>query len=166
MTVPGAGRKVKVIYNLTKAENYNWLNGTEAKNKLLALTGDVVPGVQLPTAIMLPKDCLKAKIVCVPEGPAFANKRLDPNLSKATWFSASKVDRVCDIPSLMPVPAFLVYDLFDGEEDVLVLYERWMSMHCHLGQKVDIVNKALRAFLKAQVETILDTSLGKMISRI
>ena len=153
LTVPGVGRKVKAIYNLTKAANYEFLKGTEAESQLLALTGDVWPGMQLPSAIMIPKDCLKPKIVRVPEGPTFANKRLDPNNNKATWFSASKVERVCDIPSIMPVPAFLIYDMFDGEEDSMVLYERWMSMRCHLGQKFDIVNTALRAFLKAQVVT-------------
>ena len=55
----------------------------------------------------------------------------------------------------MPVPAFLVYDLFDGEGDALVLYERWMSICSHFGQKFDIhiVNTAVYAFLKTQVVT-------------
>ena len=120
VAVPGSGRKVNLIYNLTRAHNYEVLRGTEVEDKLLALVGEAVPGVQLPTAMVLPKTVLNAVQIRVPEGPSFNKKRRDPNLLKPTWFSANSVDRVCDIPSIMPVPAFLVYDLFEEEGDTTI----------------------------------------------
>ena len=152
VAVPGAGRKVKVIYNLARVEDQEGLCDTDLVENVLALTGELLPGAQLPRALVLPDKALEAKSTKVPDGEDFNWKRLDPSLTKATWFTIAKVEKGCDLPSVIPVPMFLIYNSVDGEIDLMVVYEHWMvfctSQKFHPFEKTSAL---LRAFLKAQV---------------
>ena len=71
VAVPGAGRKVKVIYNLAWAEEEEGLRETTLAGNILALTGELIPGIQLPRALVLPAKAIEAKPTKVPEGMEF-----------------------------------------------------------------------------------------------
>ena len=81
----------------------------------------------------------------------FNAKRLDPTLTKPTWFKLGAEDKVALVPSVMPTPAFLVYDSFDGEIGAMVLYERWMTARTHDINAFPKFNIIIQAFLKALV---------------
>ena len=154
VAVPGGGRNVRVVYNLTKADNYPLLKGSDIDGMLLSFTGEMIPNHQYPKAMVFPPSAVKARQIRVPEGETFSKKRRDNSLiTKKTWFSARQVDRVINIPAIIPVPAYLVYDLFNKDGCAMIIYERWMSTRGSFGGKFDLVNIALRAFLKAQVVT-------------
>ena len=89
-----------------------------------------------------------------PKSTAFSNKRQDPTLVKETWFKQAEVETVADIPPVFPIPAHLVYDLFNQEMDAMVLYERFMvALDLLLPQTFPNTRYLLRNFTKAQVVT-------------
>ena len=151
--VPGMGRHLKVIYNLQHASAHDLFKDTKLENELVCLTGDYIKNIQLPTVLVLPKDGLECKRVKIAVGDEFNRKRVDATGTKPTWFLASRLEGEVLVPSIMPVPAFLLYDAFDGEIDSMILYERWMNARTHNPSAFPKFNAILRAFLKAQVVT-------------
>ena len=145
----GNNRKLKVIYNVRNADKLDLFKDTDIESNLLALTGEYIPGVQIPSTLVLPKSALTARSVKVPDGDDFAKKRRDFQLhNKPTWFNRSAVQRVADVMPIIPAPACILYDAFDGEIDAMVVYERWMQLReqFHFYK----FNALLRHFLKAQ----------------
>ena len=151
IAIPGMGRQLKVIYNLQQAKAHKLIQDTQVENNLVGLMGDYIEGVQIPTALVLPSDSLECKRVKCPGGEMFNAKRLDPTLTKPTWFKLGAEDKVALVPSVMPTPAFLVYDSFDGEIGAMVLYERWMTARTHDINAFPKFNIIIQAFLKALV---------------
>ena len=107
VAIPEAGRKVKVIYNLTWAEEQEGLHETNLAGSILTLTRQLIPGVQLPCALVLQAKALETKPTKVPDRMEFSRKQLDPTLTKAMWLTIAKVEKGCNILSIMPILAFL-----------------------------------------------------------
>ena len=78
--VPGTERKVKVMYNLMRADDKVFAD-TEVKDCILALSGEFTPNLSIPTALVLPANALQArKGVKVPEGEHV--KKFAPHYSR------------------------------------------------------------------------------------
>ena len=150
IAIPGNKRKVRVIYGVVKAENHPIFQASPIANDLIALHGEYTPGVKLPYPLILPTQFITGRVVRVPEGPEFSQKRTDPSNSKMTWFKANQVKQGFQLPTIIPIPAFLVYDAFDHDMDAIVIYERWMSMRDQLDTSYPNTDLLLRSFLKAQ----------------
>ena len=151
VAIPGMGHKLKVVYAVHSGAAHELFKETQVEDKLVCLTGEFIKEVQLPTTLVLPAssfDCVKVK---VPSGAEFHEKRLDALNHKETWFTAGKLTDQVLVLSLMPVPAFLVYDCFDKGIDALVLYERWMKACTQDMTSFIKFNTVFRAFCKAQV---------------
>ena len=160
VAVPGRFRKVKVVYAMQSASIHDIFKDTEVEKKVLALTGELVPGVLIPNAMVFPPEITKARKTRVPEGQDFAKKRRDAMLTtKSTWFVKDKVDRIGDIPPAIPVPAVLVYDAFDREIDAMIVYERLKAMPTQTIKKFTNTIALTRNFLKAQ--TVAATKKSK-----
>lgn len=86
-----------------------------------------------------------------PGGETFNAKCLDATLTKPTWFKPGNMGEVALVPLVMPAPAFLLYDLIDGEINTMVLYKRWMTARTHDINAFPKFNIIFRAFLKALV---------------
>ena len=154
VAVPGMGRHLKVVYNLQRASAHDLFIDTPLESELVCLSGDYIEGIQLPTTLVLPMEGLDCKKVKIAVGEEFNKKRLNPTVTTQTWFAASKLDGEALVPSIMPVPAFLLYDAFNKEIDAMVLYECWMTARTHNIGAFPKFNAIFRAFLKAQVVTL------------
>ena len=153
VAIPNLGRRLKVVYALHNGGAHAIFKDTPVESKLVALTGEYIEQVQLPSTLVFPASSLACEKVKVPEGADFNRKRLDADNHKETWFQASKMTEEGLVPAVMPVPAFLVYDSFDTGIDAMVLYERWMKARIHNINSYMKYNTILRAFCKAQVVT-------------
>ena len=154
MAVPGAGNKIKIVYALTPVTVIEEVKDTYFEDTTASLTGELVPGATLPSTLLIPDTAFKAKQVKIPAGDAFNKKRLDPAVTKTTWFSAKKLKFTAILPAIIPVPACIVYDSFDKEIEAIVVYERWMNLrqqYEEVGSK--LYNQVARSWLKAQLVT-------------
>ena len=61
VVIPGMGRQLKVIYNLQQAKAHELFQDTQVEDNLVGFMGDYIEGVQIPTALVLPSDCLECK---------------------------------------------------------------------------------------------------------
>ena len=157
VAVPGSFRKVRVIYALQEANpnEQEFFQNTPVGNKILALTGELITNITIPTAYVLPANVIEARPTKVPNGKDFAKKRRDVTVSgRATWFTKDKVDESLDIPPAVPIPAFLIYDAFDCEVDAVVIYERISALPSESQNKFKHTIATLRNFLKAQTVSI------------
>ena len=151
VSIPGMGRQLKVVYAAHNGAAHDLFKDTQVENQLVCLSGEFVEGVQLPSTLVLPLSSLECVKVKVPEGKGFNEKRLDAGNTKETWYTVSQLTANALVPSLMPIPAFLVYDSFDKGIDAMVLYERWMKARTHDMKAFIKFNTVFRAFCKAQV---------------
>ena len=127
---------------------------------LLTLTGDLIPSIQIPSVLVLQPEAVETRQIPVPEGELFSNKRLDPTVSKATWFKQTEIERQADVPPVVSIQACLVYDSSDGEIDAMIVYERFMVIMENLLPRTFPNTRCLiRNFLKAQVVTPTKNSL-------
>ena len=146
LTVPGAFRKVRVVYGAAVLET------EENVEKLVVLHGEYIPGVAFPQAMELPLSALASASIKFPTGNEFGEKRKDKKVKHAaTWFTTSKVKKLAYLPYLIPVPPCLVFDAFDQDMDAVVLYERWMIMRSQVEDTHNVLDKTIRSFLKAQL---------------
>ena len=58
--VPGTERKVKVMYNLMKADDVLFADA-KVKDCILALTGEFTPNLSTPSALVNPANALQAR---------------------------------------------------------------------------------------------------------
>ena len=149
LAVPGSFRKVRVVYGVSLQQPKEPTD--DAHQFILALTGELVPGISYPKAMMLPMKAIQPSTVYYPKGAQFSSKRRDQRLTTATWFTTSKVTKSLDLPFLIPVPPALVYDAFNSDMDAMIIYERWMFMREEVEGDFDTLNQCLRKFLKGQV---------------
>ena len=153
IAIPGNTRKVRVLYALTKASEHEILQNSSARNDIVALHGEFLPQSKFPSAIVLPSAFVVGRVVRIPEGNQFSNKRTDPANTKLTWYKPSQIQQDLQIPTIIPVPAFLVYDAFDRDIDSIIIYERWMTFRGQLVTSHSNSDLLLRTFLKAQTVT-------------
>ena len=150
IAIPGNTRKVRVIYGVVKAEDHPIFQTSEISKDLIALHGEYTPGSKLPSPYILPTQFISGRVVRVPEGPEFSIKRTDPTNSKVTWFKPSQVTQGFQLPTIIPIPPFLIYDAFERDMDAIIIYERWMSMRDQLETAYPNTDLLLRSYLKAQ----------------
>ena len=150
MAIPGNTRKVRVIYSVSNADEHTVFHNSAIINDIVALHGEYSPGAKFPTPLILPKGFILGRVTKIPEGAQFSAKRTDPNNSKVTWFKPSQIQAGMQIPTIIPIPSFLVYDAISRDIDAIVLYERWMSMRDQLDSAYPHTDLLLRSFLKAQ----------------
>ena len=153
IAVPGNTRKVRVLYALTKGNEHEILKSSPAKNDIAALHGEFKYQSKFPSPIVLPSALLFGRVVHIPEGEQFSNKRTDPANTKLTWYKPSQIRQDLHIPTIIPVPAFLIYDAFENDIDSLIIYERWMTYRGQLVTSNSNSDLLLRTFLKAQTVT-------------
>ena len=145
VAVPGAFRKVKVVYGAT-------LHKVESEERLLVLHGEYIPGISFPQTIELPTSALKAASMKFPTGSEFGAKRKDNKCADlTTWFTSSKVKKLAYLPFMVPVPPCLVYDAIQKDIDVLTVYERWMVMREEPEHSYTALDRTIRSFLKGQL---------------
>ena len=77
LTVPGAFRKVRVVYGAAVLE------AEEEDEKLVVLHGEYIPGVAFPQAMELPLSALASASLKFPTGIEFGGKRKDKKMKHA-----------------------------------------------------------------------------------
>ena len=90
--------------------------------------------------MVIPAKTMEAKPTKVPKDDKFSRKCLDVTTTKATWITVTKFQQRCNLLSIMPVPAFLMYDTMDREINAMIVYERWMVFRA--SQKIHPFDKA------------------------
>ena len=91
-------------------------------------------------------------------GKQFTKKCLDQNITKLIWYVAKKLATTAEVPSILLVPACLVYDAFDAEIDSLVLYKQRMVLHQQYKEESENYHILERAWLKGQLTTPMSSN--------
>lgn len=118
-------RKVRVIYGIGTGLGINGILPNPIESNVIAMYGNVEKGVNLPQTLILPQDSLELKELKIPESATFKlNASSDTNKRKDKWYKAEDISTSGFIPTIVPIPAFFVYDGFDQDLDAMIIYER------------------------------------------
>jgi len=147
------------LYTITTTTNKAEFNNTSLENCVLTLHGDIYYQPDTPSVMVLSHSSIDPLCTKASTNMEFKGKRQDRTLNKHFSFAARDIKNKVELTPLIPVPAYIVYDAFTKDIDVLTVYERFMAMREDNRQEniCPKCNKALRMFLKSC--TILPTVL-------
>lgn len=90
LAVPGQGqRNVRVLYGLGSGAGATGIRENELKDSFLALSGEYIDGVSLPTVMTLPNNIVDVHTFKVPTHEEFEKARLQPQQKVTSWFKAA-----------------------------------------------------------------------------
>ena len=107
--IPGRDRVCKVIYGLGLGNGITGLIANDLGDDILALHGETSPLVAIPIAFQFPEEALFPQATKIPSMEQLQLQRKKKNKS-AFWFKHKQIKKTAFLPSIIPIPAFLVYN--------------------------------------------------------
>lgn len=148
--IPGTTNKVRVLHAIGTGKGCNGINPSSIDENIMALHGDICEPMAMPAVLKLPTNAFEFTNTKVIEEKDFLHKIATATTTSRTttrWAKAADLDKSTELPALVPVPAYLVYDFFDEDADPLLLFERIHSRkHIDDCQCIDALT-LIRAFL-------------------
>ena len=124
--MPGGTRTTRLFHGLGAHISLDY--GPNA-DKIYALTGEDLLNIAPPQVAQLPHHLFTKSLYRVPKTDKFEQAMAvaaADNRFKATAFKASSIkEKGVDMIPIVPIPAYLVYDMFEEDVDALELYERF-----------------------------------------
>jgi hypothetical protein len=150
INIPNNKRQLRIIYGIGTGCGLNGLGSNPLENSIIALTGELLQGVSIPATLVLPEETLDLQEISIP-----SDKQIEPHLitrnTKTSWFKAADCDDTANIPSICPIPAFLLKSSFAQDIDVMELFEKARALTEAQKELIPNTLSILRPFLKASV---------------
>ena len=147
-------RVCKIVYSLGSGNGITGLITNTLGDDVLALHCEIVPLAAIPSVFHLPEEALYPKLMNVPSMAQIQVQRKKKNALEY-WFKHKEIKKASYLPSLIPVPAFLVYDGFDKDLDPIVILERWLNLRETLKGVYRDFDALLSCYTRAQ--TVIPT---------
>ena len=147
--IPGREHTCKIIYGLGSGNGITGLIANDLGDDILVLHGEISPLVAIPITFQFPEEALFPQATKVPSMAQLQLQRKKKNES-AFWFKHKQIEKTAFLPSIIPIPAFLVYDGFDEDLDPIVILERWLNLRESLKGVYRTFNALLSCFARAQ----------------
>ena len=166
--IPGKMRKVRVFYAIGCTDLLDQISDeSKTAGKTMAMFGECIDGRAYPPVATLTKNAFARQKYKVPAFEQFEDERLKidaSKMSKRFFISSSKVNTFAELPKLVPVPAYLVYDGIARDIDAVLLYERLVCAandeECYCREALKEAMQFLRAFLTSTNNKDKDISLA------
>ena len=149
-----SSRNVRIIYGIGTGAGLMGLTTHNLETNILALTGEYMKDSIVPSVVVFPPSVLNPTEIRIPTDTEM-EEVFKTHATKPFFFKHKNLTESVTIPTIIPIPAFLVYDGFDMDIDALVIYERIMSIFDKLDEELPTTLPLLIAFLR---NVIVDTT--------
>lgn len=147
--IPGREGICKIVYGVGAGSGITGLIANDLGDNILVLHGEISPLITIPVAFKFPEEALFPQATKVPSMAQLQVQCKKQNKSEF-WFKHKEVEKQAFLPSLIPVPAFLVYDGFDKDIDPIVVLERWLNLQETLKGVYRTFDSLLSCFARSQ----------------
>jgi hypothetical protein len=150
INIPNNKRHLRILYGIGTGCGLNGLGTNPIENSIVSLTGELISGIAMPSTMVLPEEVLDLQEISIPSDAQLAPHLTTKN-NRIFWFKTVDCDDRANIPSICPVPAFLLPDSFNKDIDVLELLEKVQQLPDDQKQAAPNTILLLLPFLKASI---------------